>query len=216
MIAVSTSHNGKYIASACKASSPENATIRIFNEEYTQIAVLPGHTLTVTKLAWSDDDSVLVSVGRDRRWTVYDTTTWTMKTTSAKAHGRVIWDVSVGPVGFGFATGSRDKSVKFWTFEGECVASVKFSEAVTACAFLPWVVGEMGYLAVGLENGAVYVLCCEVGGIHWRILMEFDDMTTHSAGVTGLAWRPCGRDGKWELASCGDDCSVRIFEIGII
>ena len=38
----------------------------------------------------------------------------------------------------------------------------------------------------------------------------------HSAGITGLAWRPVyHNEGSLELASCGDDCSVRIYEIAI-
>jgi hypothetical protein len=40
-----------------------------------------------------------------------------------------------------------------------------------------------------------------------------DCRITHAEAVNGLAWRP-GRDERvWELASCGDDCSVRIYEV---
>src|SRR5579871_5305011 len=60
IIAVSTSHSGQYIASSCKAATPANAVIRIFDtESYSEVAVLKGHGLTVTKLAWSEDDSFL-------------------------------------------------------------------------------------------------------------------------------------------------------------
>jgi hypothetical protein len=36
---------------------------------------------------------------------------------------------------------------------------------------------------------------------------------THSEAVTGLAWRTSVGKGIWELASCGDDCSLRIYQV---
>jgi WD40 repeat protein len=91
-----------------------------------------------------------------------------------KAHARIIWDVDIGPMElYVFCTVSRDKSLKIWTLEGECVYTLKFEEAVMACAFLPFVVFGMGIVAVGLENGAIYIVGCEDG--HWRVLTCLDD-----------------------------------------
>jgi WD40 repeat protein len=139
-----------------------------------------------------------------------------------KAHGRIIWDVSFAPAGFGsrvFVTGSRDKSVKVWG-GGEnldCLATVKFSEAVTACAVLQEMVLGMGIVAVGMENGRIFILGCEKAGNmgEWKVLKEVEEGMTHLGAVTGLAWRPGIEGRKKELASCGDDCSVRIYEIEI-
>jgi len=220
IIAVSSSHNSQFIASTCKSSTPENAVIRVFEtRSFTQIAVLAAHSLSVVKLAWSGDDSYLVSVGRDRQWTVFDMKTWSIVRSTPKAHARIIWDVDFAPPEMGevIITASRDKCVKFWGGGdnwSECIASVKFNDAVTACAALKEVVGGMGYVAVGLENGGTYVLGCEVGGTGWRIVMSLEEGITHAEGVTCLEWRPTMREnGKWELASCGDDCSVRIYEV---
>jgi WD40 repeat protein len=174
LITISTSHSGEYIASACKASTPENALIRIFNSSYTQIATLPGHNLTVTKISWNQNDSFLVSVGRDRQWIIFDTKTWKPRKIMAKAHARIIWDVDISPMeSCVFCTVSRDKTLKIWTFEGDCVDTLKFDEGVMACAFLPFVFEGMGIVAVGLENGAIYI----VGGVdgRWRVLTCFDD-----------------------------------------
>jgi len=219
IIAVATSHSGQYIASSCKAATPANAVIRIFNTEtYAEIAILKGHGLTVTKLAWSQDDSFLVSVGRDRQWALYDTKTWTLKKAMPKAHARIIWDVSFSPLefGIGFVTASRDKSVKVWGGgDWNCLATVKFPEAVTSCAFLYELVGEMGVIAVGLENGAVHILGCEKGKDHWRVLSTFSERDTPSEAVTALEWRPGGGNGRYELATSSDDCSVRIYEIRV-
>ena len=67
-------------------------------------------------------------------------------------------------------------------------------------------------MAAGSENGRIYILGCERGGKDWRVVKEVEGMT-HSDAVTGLTWRPGGRERVRELASCGDDCSVRIYEI---
>ena len=220
IISISSSHSGSLIATTCKSSSPEHAVLRIFETStFTEIAVLPAHTLTVVKVAWSPNDEYLISVGRDRQWSMFDTKTWKLIKTVPKAHARIIWDASVAPLTFGniFMTASRDKTVKIW--DGgkgwECTCTIKFPESVTACAFLQDLVGDFGFAAVGLENGAVCLMGCEKGSGQWKILKAFDDRLTHSESVTGLAWRPCSRNGKWELASCGDDCSVRIYEVGI-
>ena len=219
IIAIATSHSGDFIASTCKSTTPENAVIRVFNTtHYTEIAVLKSHSLTVTKLAWSEDDEMLVSVGRDRQWSLFDTKGWKLVKSVPRAHARIIWDVSFSPAAFGcvFVTASRDKTSKFWGGETwDCIATLKFSEAVTSCSFLPEVVRGRGIVAIGLENGRIYIIGCEVGRTEWRVVKEVEGMT-HSDAVTGLAWRPCSSEGGTrELASCGDDCSVRIYEIAI-
>jgi elongator complex protein 2 len=99
-----------------------------------------------------------------------------------KAHARIIWDVSVAPAEFGkvFVTGSRDKSVKIWGGEKwECISTVKFSEAVTSCSFLHELVGDMVFIAVGLENGKMYILGCEKGSEHFRVVKTFDERYGH-------------------------------------
>ena len=137
-----------------------------------------------------------------------------------KAHARIIWDVSFAPVECGrvFVTASRDKTIKVWDGDRnwECIATIKFSEAVTACAFCQDLLGGMGIVAVGLENGRICFVGCEMGeGKEWKVVGELEEEMTHSEAVTGLAWRPArAAEGGRELASCGDDCSVRIYEIG--
>lgn len=124
-------------------------------------------------------------MGRDRQWSIFDTKEWKVVKVQGKAHGRIIWDVSIAPVEFGkgvvFVTASRDKSVKIWDGEGDwkCICTVKFSEAVTSCCFLQELVGNMVFIAVGLENGGMYILGCEKGSDHFRIVKTFDEMYLH-------------------------------------
>ncbi|EEB88567.1 hypothetical protein MPER_13535, partial [Moniliophthora perniciosa FA553] len=70
-IAASTSR--KYVATACRATSPEHAVVRINETTSWQPfgAPLPGHSLTVTRVAFSSDDEYVLSVSRDRSWRMF-------------------------------------------------------------------------------------------------------------------------------------------------
>jgi hypothetical protein len=75
-----------------------------------------------------------------------------------------------------FVTASRDKCVKIWGGEEwGCVSTVKFPEAVTACAFLHTLVDDNAYIAIGLENGRMYILGCKRGSHDWKITVTFDE-----------------------------------------
>jgi elongator complex protein 2 len=115
-------------------------------------------------------------VGRDRHWIKFDTKTWETRRIFAQAHARIIWDVSCSPFDFGeiFVTASRDKLIKLWDGE-KGIGSVKFSEAVTACAFLYEMVGDMAFIAVGLENGEIYILGCKKETHECSVLSVFDE-----------------------------------------
>jgi elongator complex protein 2 len=221
VLAVTTSNSGKLIASTCKASTPENAVIRIHSTDtFAEITTLKGHSLSVVRLAFSDDDALLVSVGRDRSWTLFEVATWELVKCEAKAHARIIWDVSFAPTAFApervFATASRDKTVKIWRGRGKewkAVSTVKFGEAVTALAFCPGLIAGAAAMAVGLENGVMCLLLCPAGGETFSVVREFEEGIRHWGAVNQIAWRPGGGKGRWEVASCGDDCSVRIFSV---
>lgn len=144
---LAASHNGKLIASACRASSLNHAVIRIFEtDRWTELRPpLAVHTLTATRLRFSPrDDRYLLSVGRDRQWAVFErknkkTTTTTTTTTTAtekegevgytllqaepKGHTRMILDAAWAPSLVGqsrvFVTAGRDKNVKVWMIKEE-------------------------------------------------------------------------------------------------
>lgn len=169
--AVSSSPDGKIIATACRASAIEHAVVRLFDtKEWREIKPpLKSHSLTVTRLAFSPDGSKLLSVSRDRAWTVFEkkeADCWEVLQTMEKAHTRIIWDGKWAPVEEVFVTASRDKSAKLWQREGQGWASratVKFEAPVTALDFLGQVVGGKCWLAVALEDGGIYLFNIEVG-----------------------------------------------------
>lgn len=75
-MSVASAHTHPLIATACKATLPEHALVRLYDTTNWQPVrgeggVLDGHALTITRLAFSRGDRWLLSVSRDRTWRVY-------------------------------------------------------------------------------------------------------------------------------------------------
>ncbi|KAL8285028.1 hypothetical protein RB600_009456 [Gaeumannomyces tritici] len=71
---LAASHDGRVVASACRASSLNHAVIRLFATSPRWAEMRPpltAHSLTATRLRFSPDDAFLLSVGRDRQWAVF-------------------------------------------------------------------------------------------------------------------------------------------------
>lgn len=151
---LAASHDGKLIASACKASSLNHAVIRIFEtERWTELRPpLAAHTLTATRLRFSEDDRFLLSVGRDRQWAVFERQetakegemSYVLKQTEPKGHTRMILDGAWAPSAKeaesrAFATAGRDKNVKIWAVKEEgkfgLAATIADEQPVTAVDF---------------------------------------------------------------------------------
>ncbi|KAL6543797.1 hypothetical protein OROGR_010294 [Orobanche gracilis] len=150
-----------------------------------------------------------------------------------EAHKRIIWACSWNPFGHEFATGSRDKTVKLWNFEKG--SSVKlfmtlptFKSSVTA---LSWLGVDrrtnLGLLAVGMESGLLEL---------WRLsntksenssiavvpnaalAVRFDPFICHVSTVQRLRWEKAAKSEDCtsvQLASCGDDHCVRVFQVSV-
>ena len=98
-------------------------------------------------------------------------------------------------------------------------SAIKFESSVTAASFA----NESNHgeylrlisyiLAVGLESGEVKVLVLEIkdGNVQVKQDHSLIRSNTHSMAVKSVEWRP--RAGELALATCSEDCSVRIFEI---
>lgn len=180
--ALATSHDGSVIATACKASSIDHAVIRLFDTKtWNQVnPPLTAHSLTVTRLRFSPEDNLLLSVGRDRQWAIFEragpgSNQYTIKMSDPKGHSRMILDASWAPgSSSAFATAGRDKSVKLWakgsadgSSEGyTCMAILKEESPVTAIDFVDAVLpGNLAWLAVGTETGRVTVNLINLDGL---------------------------------------------------
>ncbi|KAF9904866.1 Elongator subunit elp2 [Lobosporangium transversale] len=244
LMCVDASHDGEWIASACKAHTPDQAGVRLFNAKTWKQTPHPlqSHTLTVTKVKFSHSDKYLLSISRDRLWSLFervedsDASDPYKLVASNKAHARILWDCSWSYDDSLFATGSRDKTIKIWSKTAQvtpvwnCIATIKLPEAVTAVEFAPKIPAENGdvvkssdhILAAGLEDGRIFLFKATASQPEaWSSLGEIKRELTHIGTVNGLAWRlatdeSAGVKNKLQLASCSADHSVRLFNIRML
>lgn len=122
---------------------------------------------------FSPDNSRILSVSRDRRWTIFERNTDTNEfhlaaTTDKKTgiHARIIWCCAWSHDSKYFVTGSRDgKAVLWWKNTGKEKSSVLGQyesagepleikgESITAIAFAPIFIDNCYLICLGLETG---------------------------------------------------------------
>ena len=92
---------------------------------------LAGHTLTITRIAFSPDDSRILTVSRDRGWRVFrkdtDAQGFVPESKDERAHSRMVLDAAWGDDFF--VTASRDKSVSLIGESSFIVADVVRSKS---------------------------------------------------------------------------------------
>ncbi|KAH7318546.1 elongator protein 2 [Stachybotrys elegans] len=223
---LAASHDGKLVASACKASSVNHAVIRLFEtDRWTEVKPpLTAHSLTAARVRFSPSDEHLLSVGRDRQFAVFKKSSeggYQLLHANAKAHSRMILDAAWAPSQTPmFATAGRDKQVKIWRLQeaedGKTsfaqVTAVPCPSSVTSVDFLGRMIGDKCLLAIGTETGrlGIYVLAAD-GSTFSEI--PLDAGLSLPKSILQLAWRPVSDDvvAKHELAVAGDDSSLRLY-----
>lgn len=226
--AVAASSDGKLVATACRASSIDHAVIRLYEtKDWREIKPsLSSHSLTVTSLAFSPSNDRLLSVGRDRQWTVFarqekDSTTFTRLKSDPKGHSRMILDCGWAPLPLdGFATAGRDKSVKIWIAESEdhggfkCKLTLPLPVAATAVAFAPNA-DASGRVLLAAASEAGDVVLALVDPVSWNVTEQksLADRDRPSGVVTALRWRPGRKEGARVLAVSSEDHSVRLYRV---
>ncbi|CAH0604453.1 unnamed protein product [Chrysodeixis includens] len=229
VFALAASRDQLLLASASHATTAQHAAVLIWETStWQQVQKLVSHNLTVTQLAFSPDSQQLLSVSRDRRWTLYqrrkrsnlfDIVACTDKTNGV--HSRIIWCCAWTCDSKAFATGSRDGKVCIWSKMGPTSTSLgeygvlgkplEAGTAVTALSFAPRESGLL--LAAGLDNGLIRLYHFDVDG--WTMIKELSNSAAHHLTVKRLTFRP-SKDDKMMLASCGSDHFVRIYSIELV
>lgn len=200
IFALNATNDGKILASTCRATNEEHAQIILWNTStWKQIQKLPAHQLTVTQLKFSPNNKWLLSVSRDRRWSLFENQidaadenkiqcNFKLIATTGKRngiHGRIIWTCDWTHDDKIFATGSRDGKVVAWhrtdcpsgTSLGPYEALSTFvcdqNDSVTAVAFAStFIDNEKDYLgAIGLENGCIHI--CSLSS-NWTVIFTID------------------------------------------
>lgn len=196
--ALASAHKSPVLASASKAQKAEHAEIYIWNLSNNSLTQkLSSHNLTVTQLSFSPDDEYLLSVSRDRKWSLFHRTEsgYTLLS-STQAHARVIYTCSWSPHSNSFITGSRDKRLKVWDTEGACVKTILQPQPITACTYITDTLAALGF-----ENGLIRILNLSSS----EVLSEY--LTSNQ--INRL------RFFNQTLISCSDDHSVRVFSLSL-
>ncbi|KDQ29067.1 hypothetical protein PLEOSDRAFT_1063820 [Pleurotus ostreatus PC15] len=228
-IALASSTSKHLIATACRATSAEHAVVRIYDTEKYKLVGEPlqGHSLTVTRIAFSPDDRYILSVSRDRSWMLSELQPngGYAPRVADKSHGRIIWDCAWSDDGEIFATASRDKTVRIWSMkdnEGKSkwapAATIKTNESATSVDLCGLPSQEKRVLAIGLESGEIIIFTNPRGSpSDWQQHLSLDKSMAHVDHVYRLAWRPAtAADGtEHHLASCGEDGVLKIHNIDL-
>lgn len=225
--ALTSSHDKKFIVSGCRATTPDHAVLRVYDaHKYKELAVLEGHSLTVTKARFSRNDKFLLSVSRDRSLCIYlaNEAGFKLFKKIAKAHRRIIWDCAwLGDDCF--ATASRDGTVSVWSCLQDDVIQIcnlDLQQPATAVAWSPMIVNaeiaEDAILAIGLEDGTIVL--CKLKTSDGLNALSMERKEKHCDGaITGLEFRSMNshtnKANVLELAICSEDCSVRVLDVDL-
>lgn len=231
--AVASSHDGTVVATSCRASSLDHAVVRLYTtKDWRELRPsLTAHSLTVTALCFSSDDRYLISVGRDRKWAIFERDNvrpegYFLKHSNPKGHSRMILDACWAPLEAGrvFATAGRDKMVKIWSISAmgtDCTIMITAASSVTAVDICSRLSQNNMVIAVGTETGSITVHTLQLPNWTVKQTFELDTSLQPSRSVTHLSWRPAlqtvsadeaDRE-KRQLIVASDDSSLRLISI---
>ncbi|KAN0097379.1 WD40-repeat-containing domain protein [Tylopilus felleus] len=222
-ITIASSNNHDLLATACKATSAHHAVVRVYSASTYQPfgSPLEGHSLTVTRIAFSPEDRYIVTVSRDRAWRAFEKRDGGYFPVAAdKSHARIIWDCAWSREGDVFATSSRDKTVKIWSPKAgsntwPALTTLKFAEAATAVAFCP-LDATRRLLAVGLETGEIIVYSNLIAAPgKWEVATSIPVGVAHVDQIHRLAWQSTDQPTEKRLASCSEDGTLKILTVQV-
>jgi elongator complex protein 2 len=188
------------VATACRASSADDAAILMFSlTDWSLACKLFGHRLTVTQLRFSFDDNFLLSVSRDRTWSVFQRNsdgeyvpfaTCDQNSKYAFKHSRIIFDGAWSRDSRCFVTAGRDKVLALWQINAasvEYVNNFTASDAITAVDIAPAIKNLDNQLVIvcGMENGSIQILSkCADNSL--RSVLRLCDNAAFSSAITAI------------------------------
>jgi WD40 repeat protein len=117
------SHNGRYLASASKDLTA--ILWEVVDDGLVKLKhTLTGHQKPVSFVAWSPDDSMLLTCGNEESVKLWDTSTGECKHTFSKPNS-CFTSCAWFPDGNRFVSGGGDKSIYMWNLEGQELESWK-------------------------------------------------------------------------------------------
>ena len=191
---------GELAASASKATTAEDAAVRFWrrnkNDTWRALGcVLSAHTLTVVRMVFSPDGQYLLSVSRDRRWSLIsvnkEAETFALIST-VEAHARIIWCADWSYDASFFVTASRDRILKTWkcgptSWIELAEQRLEFPHAVTAVS-IHRNPAHQNLMVVGLEDGSISIFQFEQA---WSRRTDLSaNLDNAPSAVSDLSWHP--------------------------
>lgn len=212
--ALALSPNRKFMASAAKSHLAADAALRLWTccekeGKWLPAAVVPAHTLTVSRLVFSPNSLKLLSVSRDRNLCLIDPQTGNILC-RLEAHARMIFAADWITENV-LVTGSRDKTVKIWRIAAantvSLVQTITFETGITALSTF-----KSNILAVGDENGNIFIYKSEEDT--WSpagIEVKGGGGLGPADSITDLKWNNSINSINAQLAVASADNSIRIL-----
>ncbi|KAM0731926.1 Elongator complex protein 2 [Formica fusca] len=226
-------HDGQLLATACRSTTIEHSAIILWSTDtWSQVQKLVSHQLTVTQMEFSPNDRYLLSVSRDRKWSLFknEGESYVLIAVSSKKdspHSRIIWCCAWMSDSSYFATGSRDGKIGIWSAETmedktkdvipEMILDTQ-NQSVTALCFAPNCIEGSCVLAIGYETGHIEIRRITINlEKTWSELFKYDTSQAHHLTVKKLMFRPNNEHSHdtLQLASCSSDHSVKIYDINL-
>lgn len=231
IFAVAVNHSNTFLASACKASNANHASIILWDMKiFKKLTNLCSHNLTVTQMRFSPDDSLLLSVSRDRTWALFEMKSLEYRRIafsdkSTGIHTRIIWDCAWTPDSKNFLTGSRDKTIIRWFLndknetEIQSKEKISFDHPVTSLDVHSKFFTENNHylVCVGLENGNLSLHTIDILSGVWLKIHNFENHH-HTSTVNRIRFSPkiCIDKNQYNaihISSCGQDRMIKLFKI---
>ena len=232
---VATTKKGDYIVTAAQSKKKKYSGIFVWTlASLNPIWQLVVHEFTIHQLEFSPDDNYLLSVSRDRQFSVFERSNdakepFKLIQLQNQAHKRVHLCCSWAHNSKYFATGSKDKtnSLKFWDFSQseskwiEHSSVAKSISNVTALAFFPYYIQKQASLGivVGQETGEITIWTKpeSLDAKEWTKIYSFPEYYNHSMIIRRIKFKEISQieDETYHIATWGDDSTSRIFRIKV-
>lgn len=164
---------------------------------------LNWHQSTILKMQFNPSQSLLLSVGRDRSWSLSHTLQGTLFLRKEEAHSRMIFSCS-WITDTMFLTGSRDNTLKLWNIQGNLLQTISsLSSPPTAIDFNP----IKNIIAIGFANGTIEFYSKNIDSIS---PLSIPIIFSSPSSITDLKWSPFTGT---KLAITRSDGSIRIITL---
>jgi len=162
------SHNGKYLASASKDNK---IVIWDVCDEMKATKILTGHIAPLSFLAWSPNDSMILSCGNDNMVKLWDTETGVCTRTFSK-HTDSVTACAWFPDGKHFVSGGIDKNIFMMDIDGNEVKT--------------WTCARINDLAISHDGKYMIVICQEKKIRIYNLEDKTEDYIQETESITSL------------------------------